>query len=186
MRIIAGLAKGMTLRVPRGDAVRPTSDRVREAIFSSLGARVVGATVLDLFAGTGALGLEAASRGAASVAFVENARAALDCLQHNIDTFQKNRGIECAVSVVRAEAFTQLGKFSAETKSFSLLFADPPYGATAQQLLDAPNLPSLLMDDGVLVIESAKRDVLTLSLPWKISREAIYGDTRVSFLARLS
>ena len=58
--------------------------------------------------------------------------------------------------------------------------------ARAQQLLDAPNLPSLLMDDGVLVIESAKRDVLTLSLPWKISREAIYGDTRVSFLARLS
>ena len=77
MRIIAGIARGMSLAVPRGGHVRPTSDRVRGAVFSSLGDRVVGATVLDLFAGTGALGLEAASRGANAVMFAESASGAL-------------------------------------------------------------------------------------------------------------
>src|SRR5260221_14719403 len=92
MRIIAGLAKGMPLTVPRA-GVRPTADRIREAVFSSLGARVVEARVLDLFAGTGALGLEAASRGAVSVQFVENARAATECLERNLATFQRNREV---------------------------------------------------------------------------------------------
>ena len=86
MRIIAGMARGMTLAAPHGGNVRPTSDRTREAIFSSLGARVTDAVVLELFAGTGGLGLEAASRGAAAVTFVERARPALDCLQRNVAT----------------------------------------------------------------------------------------------------
>src|ERR1700681_1899544 len=100
MRIIAGLAKGMPLAVPRA-GVRPTTDRIREAVFSSLGDRVVGARVLDLFAGTGALGLEAASRGAESVAFVENARGAAECLERNLVAFRKNRDVTCVFSVAR-------------------------------------------------------------------------------------
>ena len=169
MRIIAGLAKGMPLPVPR-QGVRPTADRIREAIFSSLGERVVGASVLDLYAGTGALGLEAASRGAASVMFVENARAASQCLQQNIESFRKNRDVSCALIVSRADASLQLKKFSAEGKTFTLIFADPPYGDAAQQLLSDTNLPRALSADGLFILESAKRDSLATwpgASPWR-------------------
>lgn len=176
MRIIAGIARGMPLAAPRGRA-RPTSDRVREAIFSSLGARVVGATVLDLFAGSGALGLEAASRGAAAVTFVENARASLTALERNLKAFQEHPGTACRLRVVRADVFRlpELGE------TFSLIFADPPYGEAAQKLLSVP-LP--LAPDGLFVLESAKRVPLLSGPAWRLQREAIYGDTRVSFLIR--
>ena len=181
MRIIAGLAKGMPLAVPH-TGVRPTADRIREAIFSSLGARVIGARVLDLFAGTGALGLEAASRGAESVTFVESARNVLDCLERNLETFKRNRGVSCALSVIRAEVEPQLRKLAGLGESFSLIFADPPYGKVAQELLRNESLPRLPAGDGIFVLESAKREALTVSKPWELVRETTYGDTRVSFL----
>jgi 16S rRNA (guanine(966)-N(2))-methyltransferase RsmD len=181
VRIIAGIAKGTALAVPRGDATRPTSDRTREAIFSSLGERVAGADVLDLFAGTGALGLEAASRGARSVTFVEQSHAALQCLKKNLDLMQARREIGCEFRVLRGEVFSQLAKLKSE---FSLIFADPPYGGLAQRLVDDESLPSLLSDGGLLVLESAKRDALAAPTDWTLVREAIYGDTRVSFFSR--
>ena len=183
MRIVAGLAKGMTLVVPRA-GVRPTTDRVREAIFSSLGERVAGAHVLDLFAGTGALGLEAASRGAESVTFVENARSALECLERNLDAFKRNREVNCRFSTVREDVDRELSKLAGVGESFSLVFADPPYGEVAQELLRDERLPRLLAGDGLLVLESAKRAALSVGEPWQLVREAIYGDTRVSFLRR--
>src|SRR5579863_9445081 len=134
MRIIAGLAKGMTLVVPR-TGVRPTADRIRGAIFSSLGERVVGARALDLFAGTGALGLEAASRGATTVTFVEQARDALESLEKNIQAFRKNSGVNCTFVVARSAVADQLQKLAADGETFQLVFADPPYGGAAQELL---------------------------------------------------
>jgi 16S rRNA (guanine966-N2)-methyltransferase len=184
MRIIAGIAKGMTLAVPR-TGVRPTADRIREAVFSSLGARVVGARVLDLFAGTGALGLEAASRGATSVTFVEQAREALESLKKNILTFQKNREVDCSLPVARAAVAEHLRKLVADGEIFQLVFADPPYGEAAQELLREAGLPQLLARDGLLILESAKRDALAVGEPWEQVRGSIYGDTRVDFL-RLS
>jgi len=181
VRIIAGLARGMTLAVPRA-GVRPTADRIRQAIFSRLGDRVAGARVLDLFAGTGALGLEAASRGAKSVTFVEQTRAALECLVKNIQTFRHNREVNCLFAVVRASVASQLPRIAADAGAFQLVFADPPYGGTASKLLREPELPSVLVNDGLLVLESAKRDELTLTEPWERVRESIYGDTRVTFL----
>jgi 16S rRNA (guanine966-N2)-methyltransferase len=181
MRIIAGLAKGMTLVVPRA-GVRPTADRIRGAVFSSLGARVVGACVLDLFAGTGALGLEAASRGATSVTFVEQARDALASLQKNIQAFQKQPEVNCTFAVLRAAVAEQLQKLAADGETFQLVFADPPYGDAAQELLREANLLRLLTGDGLLVLESAKRDAVVVSEPWVRVRGSIYGDTRVDFL----
>jgi 16S rRNA (guanine966-N2)-methyltransferase len=183
MRIIAGAAKGMLLAVPRS-GVRPTADRIREAIFSSLGERVIGATVLDLFAGTGALGLEAASRGAASVTFVEQSRVALTSLQKNLETFRKNRNVSCELMIMRADAFAQLRKVAGAGEKFSLIFADPPYGNAAQSLLDNSVLPGLLADGGLFVLESAKRDALSVPASSQLIRESVYGDTRVSFLAQ--
>jgi 16S rRNA (guanine966-N2)-methyltransferase len=181
MRIIAGLAKGMTLVVPRA-GVRPTADRIRGAIFSSLGARVVGAHVLDLFAGTGALGLEAASRGATSVTLVEQARDALESLEKNIQAFRNNSGVNCSFAVARSAVADQLRKLAADGETFPLVFADPPYGDAAQELLRDPGLPRLLASDGLLVLESAKRDALVVSEPWEQVRGSTYGDTRVDFL----
>jgi 16S rRNA (guanine966-N2)-methyltransferase len=183
MRIIAGLARGMPLTVPRA-GVRPTADRIREAVFSSLGARVVGARVLDLFAGTGALGLETASRGAVSVLFVENARNAAECLERNLATFQRNREVACEFSVARVAVEAQLRKLGMAGETFTLIFADPPYGQEAQELLRNTDLPRLLAADGLLVLESAKRDALVVIPPWDSVREAVYGDTRVDFLRR--
>lgn len=185
MRIIAGLAKGMPLAVPRA-GVRPTADRIREAIFSSLGERVAGACVLDLFAGTGALGLEAASRGAVAVTFVENARGALESLERNIEEFiRRNRGGDAAptaLEITRGNVVAALERMAAEGHVFSLIFADPPYGEAAQELLRDQSLPRLLAAGGSLVLESAKREVLTVGKPWELMRESIYGDTRVSYL----
>ena len=176
MRIIAGLARGLPLTVPRGDATRPTSDRVREAIFSSLGARVTAATVLDLFAGTGALGLEALSRGAQSVVFVEQARTALDCLAKNLAGFQPAP----VTTTVRGEVLRELARL---TGSFDLIFADPPYGTDNLPMLETVHQRGLLAADGLFVLESAKRDAVLLPADWRLHREAIYGDTRVSYLA---
>lgn len=174
MRIITGTSRGLPLAVPRGDATRPTSDRVREAIFSSLGTRVPGAAVLDLFAGTGALGLEAVSRGARSAVFVEQARAALDCLAKNLAK------IAPAAQVVRGDVLRELTRL---TGPFDLIFADPPYGTEIGPVVTAIRQRALLAPDGLLVWESGKRDVLALPAEWRCCRDAVYGDTRVSFLA---
>jgi len=187
MRVIAGLAKGMSLAVPRR-GVRPTADRIREAIFSSLGARARDGRVLDLFAGTGALGVEAASRGAVSVTFVENARGALECLEQNAgELINRFRGGNPAATppsleIARDDVPTALKRMALDRRRFSLIFADPPYGGAAQELMRDERLPLLMTSEGLFVLESAQRDVLTVIEPWELVREAVYGDTRVSFL----
>ena len=182
MRIIAGIAKGTPLTVPRGANIRPTSDRVRAAIFSSLGSRVVGADVLDLFAGSGALGLEAASRGARSVMFIERAPAALRAIEENVCRFRKNRGAVCEFTLLRGDVLVKLGGLARHGRAFSLMFADPPYGEPAAPLLGKVKQADLLTDSGTFVFESAKREPLTIEPPWNVAHEAVYGDTRVRFL----
>ena len=184
MRIIAGLAKGMSLVAPKHGDTRPTSDRVREAVFSGLGERVVGADVLDLFAGTGALGLEAASRGARAVTFVETASAARRSLQQNIETLRSRPDVRCPLVVSRGEALYEVRRFAAARQMFSLIFADPPYGETAEALLSFEPLAAVLTAEGLFVLERAKRDTLVVQCGWKLLREATYGDTKVSFLAK--
>lgn len=125
MRIVAGRARGRRLVVPPGRDVRPTSDRVREALFSSLGSAVDGARVLDLFAGSGALGLEALSRGAASAVFVDSARRAREALARNLSA----TGFEPLARVIAGDALGALERLAREGARFELVFVDPPYAA---------------------------------------------------------
>lgn len=182
MRIIAGLARGLPLTVPNGGRVRPTADRVRGAIFSSLGDRVVGAAVLDLFAGCGALGLEAASRGARAVTFVERDRRAQEAIERNLAAFRRGRSIPCELRLCRADVTVWLRRAAAAGARFDLVLADPPYGTVAEELLRDVHLPAVLAAGGWLVLESGARQSAPAGAAWRLCRELVYGDTRVSFL----
>ena len=172
MRVIAGRYGGRRLRAPAGATTRPTADRVREALFSILGARVEGAAVLDLFAGSGALGLEALSRGAVRATFVESAPAAQRALRANVEAL----GAEA--ELVRADALRWLRSAPPGARQYDLVFLDPPYRHAerlAQPLSEA--LPAVLAPGAVVVAESDRRAPLRLSLPLIDQRR--YGDTLI-------
>jgi 16S rRNA (guanine966-N2)-methyltransferase len=171
MRIVAGQYRGRRLAAPAGLDTRPTSDRVREALFSILGNAVAGARVLDLFAGSGALALEALSRGAASAVLVEQDRRAAAAIEANVDAL----GIENA-RVVRADALAWLRRAGGE---WDIVFLDPPY-SSARDLAGSLTelLPAVLAENALIVSESDKRDPLTLDLP--LDDERTYGHTRIA------
>ncbi len=180
MRVIAGAAGGMRLSVPETD-VRPTMDRVKAAIFSSLGDYVVGVRVLDLFAGTGALGIEALSRGAASAVFVEDNRNAVAAIEQNFIR-TKLRG---PVRIQEVFAFLESGRAGGP---FDLIFADPPYektkagGEFTRLLLDNQKLADLLTPEGLFVLEKRPEEQLLSPGLWDIVRQKRYGATEVLFL----
>ena len=145
MRVIAGTHRGRRLVAPKGDNTRPTSDRVRENAFNLIGP-VDDADVLDLFAGSGAMGIEALSRGAASATFVELDRQAAKVISANLDSLHF-RGAVLQQDVLRA--------VSSERRTYDLILCDPPYDYDRSKLV--PHLARLLADDGVLVYESSGR-----------------------------
>src|SRR3954447_8203748 len=172
MRVIAGTYGGRTLKAPPGDNTRPTSDRVREALFSILGARTHDARVLDLFAGSGALGLEALSRGAAAVTLVDDATPAIRAIQANVEA------LSATAEVRRQDALRFLAHASRSGAQYDLVFLDPPYRQAER--LTAPlseALPAVLAPGAVVVAESDKRAPLTLTLP--LTDERRYGDTLI-------
>jgi 16S rRNA (guanine966-N2)-methyltransferase len=164
VRVVSGIARGRKLVAPKGDATRPTSDFVREAIFNSLQAHLEleGATVLDLFAGTGALGIEALSRGAAHATFVEDGRHALGALRANLEA----TGFAARTTILAVDATT------ARLPSVDLAFADPPYAFAAW--------PDLLtrVDAGLVVIESDRE--VPPPEGWRVLRQKRYGTTVVT------
>jgi 16S rRNA G966 N2-methylase RsmD len=126
--------------------------------------------------------LEAASRGADEVVFVEKDRHSLIALERNLAAFRQGREIPATLRVQRGDVFAQLASLAGN--GFTLVFADPPYGDAAQRLVDDPRVPAVLAADGWLVLESAARDALLPGGSWQTEREAVYGDTRVSFFSR--
>ncbi|HEX6782621.1 MAG TPA: RsmD family RNA methyltransferase [Solirubrobacterales bacterium] len=175
MRVIAGELKGQRLVAPRGWKVRPTSDRVREAIFSALGERVEGARVLDLYCGTGALAIEALSRGAGAAVFVDrDTRPALGNVQR--------LGLAGRAELVRADVGRWLAQVSAEpaTGKFDLVFVDAPYRLADRVAQDLNiHLPGLLAEEGRAVIESAARRPLAIDSLEPL-RQRRYGAADVS------
>ena len=189
MRITGGKEARRRLKVPKGLAVRPTPDLVKQAVFNSLGERVQGARVLELFAGTGALSLECLSRGAASAVTVEKSPRHAEVLRQNVVA----AGFSAEQMQVRTQdvfaALTQLREGNAR---FDLILADPPYGeknvgqrstSFAQKLLDDSVLPHLLAPGGLLVLGHARRDSLTIPQPWAEKKALKHGDSIMRFLA---
>ena len=180
MRVIAGSAGGIQLSVPE-TTVRPTMDRVKAAIFSSLGEGIIGARVLDLFAGTGGLGIEALSRGAASALFVEENRTAVRAIEQNFIR-TKVRGL-----VRNQEVFAFLDS-PRPNERFDVIFADPPYektksgGEFTRLLLANENLARLLEPAGIFVLEKRPDEQLVCSDLWEVTRAKRYGATEVLFL----
>jgi 16S rRNA (guanine966-N2)-methyltransferase len=181
MRIVGGIHRSRVLATPRGTSTRPTADRVREALFSILEARgsLVGARVLDLYAGTGALGLEALSRGASSATFVESDRRALEALARNVDALRERA--RCRILPMAAtRAVSRLANDQA-----TLVLCDPPYAevtsGSVAKLLDAVIAGKAASEDATVVLEHASRDTPAVSaLPWERLSQHEYGDTTLS------
>ncbi|MBM3554941.1 MAG: 16S rRNA (guanine(966)-N(2))-methyltransferase RsmD [Alphaproteobacteria bacterium] len=182
MRIVAGRHKGRKLAVPEGRAVRPTADRARETLFNILAHGGVapfldGATVLDVFAGTGAFGLEALSRGAARASFIENDRQALACLESNIAILKE--GARCRV--IRADA-TRLGPTA---DAHDLVFLDPPYGkGLIPPALAALSTQGWLSPEALVIAEMAADEALDPG-GYALLDSRVVGAARFSFLRRV-
>jgi 16S rRNA (guanine(966)-N(2))-methyltransferase RsmD len=178
VRVIAGSLKGRRLAPVKG-LIRPTGAKVREAIFNILGEAVLDAQILDLFAGTGALGIEALSRGASEAVFVEDHPESLKVLRRNLKTLDLlNRTLVLPVSV-----FSALKKLAVQAAVFHLAFLDPPYGFDkAAAVLEALAKAEIMTPGAWVVAEHSRRDTLPEAAGMLTRRELRrYGDTQVAF-----
>ncbi len=188
MRITGGSAAGKVIKVPEGLGVRPTPEKVRQAIFNSLGTAVDGAAVLELFGGSGALSLEALSRGASNAICVEKSPRHARFIRNNVRDCQFKGS---AFEVRTGDAFTHIRRLQQEGIRFDLVFADPPYGekndgfrsqSLAQKSIDDPVLPLLLGDSGVFLIGHARRDQVEIVPQWTELRALKHGDNWIRLL----
>ena len=182
VRVIAGSMRGRRLTVPEGDLVRPTKDRVREAIFSALAARgaIADALVLDLYAGSGALAIESLSRGADRALLVEKDRVALDAIAHNIE----HLGLKSRTRVSRASVTTFLAGPPPAEAPFDLVFADPPYDTPAgavEELLAALMVPGWLAPEAMISVERPARAEIRPPEGLRACWERTFGDTLMFF-----
>jgi 16S rRNA (guanine966-N2)-methyltransferase len=190
MRIIGGIAGGFLLKAPKGFEVRPTPDLVRQALFNSLGERVDQATVLDLFSGTGAIGLECLSRGARRVVSVERSNRNAGIIRANLE----GAGLPREQHEMRVQdVFTALGQLVAAHEQFDLIIADPPFGeknvgrrsdSFSQKLLDDSRLLDLLATGGSLFLGHARRDTLSVPSHWQEVKSLKHGDSIITVLNR--
>jgi 16S rRNA (guanine966-N2)-methyltransferase len=191
MRVSGGKAGGRVLKVPKGLDVRPTPDLVKQAVFNSLGERVINARILELFGGSGALSLESLSRGAASSVCVELSSKHARHIRDNMEA----TGVEASrFQIVVDDALKFLNHLATEKREFDLILADPPYGeknvgrrstSFAQKLLDHPNLPSALAPGGLFVLGHTKRDTLEFPPTLREVKMLKHGDTVMRFFQKV-
>ncbi len=184
MRIIGGAARGRPLEAPRGDATRPTADRTRESVFNILGNKldISTARVLDVFAGSGALGLEAISRGAPSAVLVDHDASAVVVMRKNLAALGRE-AVGHPVRIVKDDAARAIIRLAGTGDRFELCFLDPPYAAVAALAAALDRLPAVLAPGAVVVVEYDRR-MPPEAWPPGLSPEDVreYGDTRVAFL----
>ena len=180
MRIISGTSRGRRLVTPKSQAIRPTSDRVKESIFNILGDEVEGKVVLDLFAGTGNLGIEALSRGARKALFVEKGRQALRLIQKNLSQF----GMKGRSEILPKDVSRAIGILKQRGESFDLILMDPPYEkGLIQKTLLKLYLHRIYHEESILVIEHDRREPIPERVEgWILTRQRGIGDTVISFL----
>jgi 16S rRNA (guanine(966)-N(2))-methyltransferase RsmD len=179
MRVIGGLAKRRTLKAPPGKSIRPTSERVKEALFNILALRIPGARFLDLFAGTGGVGIEALSRGAARVVFIDKSPRALSIIRENL----RRTGFSDRALVYPRDAFAALGLLRRQGEIFDVVYVDPPYGKGYEvKVLYLIGSHGLVNRGGVVVAETDCRNRPPEEIDnLRLSRSERYGDTVLSF-----
>ncbi len=182
VRIIAGTAKGIRLKAPKGMNTRPTADRVKESVFGILAANLVDAEVLDLFAGTGNLGLEALSRGAASATMVDKNIQSIKIIMENAILTDLVR----ATIICREDVLAAIRRFQATGKSFDLIFCDPPYNlGFAAKVLSCLEANDVLRQGGIFILEHSRHEKLPEGLKRIVAyRSEFYGETVVSFFTK--
>jgi len=183
MRIIAGLHRGRRLKPVKGDKIRPTTDRVREAIFSILSDRVIDAAVLDLFAGSGALGIEALSRGAELAVFVDKDFDAVSLIKANLNLLDETS----RSTVIKGDVLRVCERLGKQSKRFNIIFADPPYKSDIHENVISTILDNeLLAAQGIIVYETRPDYQFDDSSLGRFREAKIrtYGDTKVWFLAK--
>lgn len=179
LRVIAGSARGAKLICPSGLDVRPTHDRVKEAVFSMLTGHTADAFVLDAFAGSGALGIEALSRGAAHAVFIDSAAASLQAVSANLEKTH----LQSQATLLQNDCLTYLAH---TTEQFDLIFLDPPYGAGyIRPVLEAISRHGLLKPDGLIYCEAEDFSAVQITDLFQIVREKKYGRARVLLLKEL-
>lgn len=179
MRIISGTARGCTIQAPQGMDTRPTQDYVRESLFNILREQVEGADVLDLFAGSGALGLEAVSRGARSAVFVDSGRTAVQCVRRNIVALRMEDSCEVYPCDWRAAVRRLSGR------RFDIAFIDPPYRMEQTgEMCAALETAGLLAAEGLIVVEHRKGKAPALDERFVAQDTRRYGDTEITFVRR--
>lgn len=183
MRIITGKLRGMNLFSPKSIDIRPTADRVKESVFNILGNSFQETSVLDLFAGSGNLGLEAWSRGAAKVHFVDASQQSLQLLRRNLEKAR----VEEFVEIHKSDAVKVVKKLFEQQLVFDYIFCDPPYNkGYIQKILTEIATYNILSARGMIIVEHNKEEVVDLSVLNKLELVRIekYGDTNVSFLKK--
>lgn len=182
-RVITGKYRGTILNAPKGDNTRPTTDKVKEALFSIIQSRVADADVLDLFAGSGQIGIEFLSRGAGSVIMVEKAGSALGVIRSNLEKVHAADDSSCRI--FRGSYLKALETFAQEGRSFDIIFMDPPYRMAHEAAKEAADLISrnhLLRDGGILIVEhSSELPFVTDVINLKFTRSCSYGLSMLTF-----
>lgn len=180
MRIITGKARGLKLETPKNYDVRPTTDRVKESLFNIIGSRIIDTKILDLFAGTGNLGLEAWSRRASEIIFVDNSKESLKIIKKNIEKAKAKDDVK----IMNTDFSNAIEMLAKQNEKFDFVFSDPPYNKDILiKVMDKIDKNEILNIGGYLIIERSKQEELTL-IPenFELVREVRYGATYICFL----
>ena len=180
MRIITGRARGLQLNTPKNFDVRPTADRVKESVFNIIGSKIIGTQVLDLFAGTGNLGLESWSRGAEAITFIDEGKESLRLVQNNIAKCRADK--DC--TVIKGNAVNVIDRLYKQGKRFDFAFCDPPYNkGWIEKIISALVASPVLNQGGYLVVERAVHETIDkLPAAFELVRSEKYGETIVDFI----